>query len=90
MAMQFYKRIPLPSAQMRIIDLVKNLPDPLQKSRKVANTIKRSFTKFEFKTRAERDDLDLAHEVLTENITRLDSVISHLNEVTDNSMIPLD
>ena len=92
MTMQFYKRYPLPSGQMKIIDLNKNQSDPVKAKRKQTTFI-RSLTKFEFKTRADRDSMHLAEENKnTDNgmLTQFETDLSHINNHTDNSMLRMD
>lgn len=79
---------------MRIIDLVKtsnsNIRDKASKKRIKDN---HHFANFEFKTRAERDNIELVSGEINQasaTITHFDTDLSGLNVVTDNSMIGAD
>ena len=63
MAMRFYKRFPLESENMRIIDLVKASQNPKDKSNKNRTKGNRNFTNFEFKTRAEENRIELPGDI---------------------------
>ena len=74
---------------MRIIDLVKESNTKKKKKNASQNT---NYKNFEFRTRADRDQVDLAGEQ-NHSIgpaTHVDTDMSHLNQFTDNSMIGLD
>ena len=94
MALRFYKRFPLESEHMRIIDLVKtsnsNIRDKVSKKRIKDN---HHFANFEFKTRAEQENIELVSGEINQagaGLSNFDTDLSGLNVVTDNSMIGLD
>ena len=79
---------------MRIIDLVKitnsNVRDKASKKQIKDN---HHFANFEFKTRAERDNIELVSGEINQAsavITHFDTDLSGLNVVTDNSMIGVE
>ena len=55
MSLRFYKRYPLESEYMRIIDLVKTTSNSKDKVSKKQIKDNNNFANFEFKTREERD-----------------------------------